>query len=446
MYLTIISRNLLHVFVTVFLAGCFYGQLVAQPKSDDCGCGAALAKDTRFVISRDKQAYAFLSLIDEKLFEEFKADSSATIGIPIAKGLLDASGDFNVFNQKRKEYFEKVGYTANRDQEYIELQTVTSEVAYPFWSKCVESCATNKIGLYAWKAKDTPDRTTVIVYYHGAPGSPPAKIDSSVKGGKVDGAVIGKLFAKDTLILNNGSLAVIIEKVPKTNLDATVSAGGFVDTIFSGWLDESSNNTGVLKLERPSIVDTQVDDVCAVFGTPYLDSKNCEHAPCSDDGKWQAADTPVSLTAPKGHVLRNPRLTSCTAIKITGFSVVMIPNDITCYEWTRVNQNSLLNGETSAFLMLRTWTVATERRYCANCFRRDTQTATDTSPITIPASGTFVITMPRGYTSGVLQYKIAGTNGVIKVGAKMSDDGILTLVSNVQTPNGTGYYQYKIKS
>lgn len=123
--------SLRRLLVTVLLTLFFSSALYAQRQSEECGCNAALAKDMVSTISTDKQQYAFLSIIDQATFEQYKRDVSLVATIPIAKALIEASADYSDFQQRRSRLYTQVGYSATREQEYRQLQVVTSPVAYP---------------------------------------------------------------------------------------------------------------------------------------------------------------------------------------------------------------------------------------------------------------------------------------------------------------------------
>jgi hypothetical protein len=87
------------------------------------------------------------------MFDEYKSDTSVLVTIPIAKQLVEASGDFKQYQKKSSDYLESVHYTGSYDLDYREMQTFTSPLAYPVWGECMKACATNRVGLFAWKEK-----------------------------------------------------------------------------------------------------------------------------------------------------------------------------------------------------------------------------------------------------------------------------------------------------
>ncbi len=228
------------VYTFLFLSTMF-GVAQAQHYSDDCGCNASLAKDVFSVAVTEKQQWAFLHIIDKHMFDEYKSDTSVLATIPIAKGLVEASANYSEYKKKSSDYLESMHYTGSYDLDYREMQTFTSPVAYPVWGECMKACATNRVGLFAWKEKEDKDSVVVTVYYHGAPTSAQSsKLTGTVVGGSVANAPSGQLFAAGTSILKNGEVPVIINRKPGKAVATTISAAGFVakPAVYSAWSTE----------------------------------------------------------------------------------------------------------------------------------------------------------------------------------------------------------------
>jgi hypothetical protein len=70
-------------------------------------------------------------MFDEKLFNEFKKDTSAALKIPIAGTIIGVSADYKDFQQKRQEYFQKIGYySTEEDASDDALDVGTGGTAY----------------------------------------------------------------------------------------------------------------------------------------------------------------------------------------------------------------------------------------------------------------------------------------------------------------------------
>ena len=207
----------------------------------NCGCNATLTKDIFSNVRTDKQQYAFLSRIDKETFDELKRGGGATISIPIVKGLIDASANYDEFRQKRERYFQEISYQSNSELEIRELQIVTSPIAYPYWAQCMSHCATNRTGPFAWKDREDENLVVMMVYYHAPPGGGSVRVNSQLDGGST-GAPAGSIFPLNQMISSNETLPVIIRRTPVTPstprraVTAVVSAGGFAaEAIVSEW-------------------------------------------------------------------------------------------------------------------------------------------------------------------------------------------------------------------
>ena len=430
----------------------------AQSQSVDCGCNAALAKDTISVFSSEKQQYAFLKVIDKETYESYKSSGGFGISVPIVDAIVKASANWDDFQQRREKYLETVGYKATAEQIYQELQIVTSPVAYKFWSECMSACARRNIGLFAWKEEEDKESVAIVVYYHGAPGASAASLDTSLLGGTVAGVPKGRLFPKKTVIENNGSLSKLVQrnKAGET-VKATVGAAGFTDLIWGEWADSTSTNSAKLILERPSTIEKKVEDRCGASGwTNNNHDKDCEGSPCSPDGKWRASIRTVTITAPAGHALKNPRNGRCWS-RCYSFSCLLMTNlencpdgsGKFCYQggycpWSGVDSTVATSNQIT--WSYRAWSGPIIREFCSDLVRIETQTVRDEQPVAIPATGSFVLEVSPHYTSAVLNYQINGTPGVMKVGDKTSADGKLSLVTTIPPTGGGGstYFQYKI--
>ncbi|HEY8560164.1 MAG TPA: hypothetical protein VIL74_07295 [Pyrinomonadaceae bacterium] len=433
-----------------------------QSMSSDCGCNAALAKDLITIVStsNERVQYAFLNIIDEKLFLEAKSNASLFASIPIADVLVKASATYSDFETKRREYFQKqeINYTSTKEQSYQEVQVVSTAVQYQEWGKCMKNCFQSKPDhIFAWKEQEDKDSVTVKIHWvspSSATGA--AKLTSSLIGGSVTGAPSNKLFPINEKIEINGDKTVIITRVPGKTIKAVVSVPGRSDSIWSAWDDNTGSNNATLVLERPTTVYTKITpDTCRFSAWTDNNSEvDCNGGPCSPDGKWRATLRAVNITAPTGFILRNARFTHCYS-KCYGFGCFITNNfdcpdgsGGKCYEggwcgWSGIDQNNIIN-EVSATGVFRAWSYPIMQEYCAELWKVDNQTAKDERAFGLPSKGhSFIFEVPFGYSSATLKYKIEGQDGVINPGNQQSADGLLQLIFST-TSSGTKYYQYKI--
>lgn len=422
----------------------------AQRQSDDCGCNAALAKDVISTISSDRQQYAFLSVIDQRTFEELKSSSTSDLfaSIQIVGALIASSSSWNEFQQKRTSYFQQIQYIGSRDQEFQQLQIVTATIAYPAWSECMRACARNKQGLFAWKTSEDKDSVLLTLYYHGAPGARRARVDSALQGGSVDGAQSGRVFPRGTTIENNGSLPAIVKRSGNATIKATFGVAGYAaDPILSEIIQSGSPSAAKLKLERPSVVETPVGPLCQIseYSADRHEADCPRGGPCSPDKRWGAALTLVTLTAAPGHVLRNARFDRCWG-RVFSFNPPRL-RDIEgrgeC-AFTQVDSIAFGAGEKTVTGVFRSWSRPIKRGFCADHIRRDEQTAQEVRDVRVPRTGkSFVFEVPIGFTSARLEYMIDGKEGILQAGDESSADGVLTLVTRIRGQVSTAY-QYTI--
>jgi hypothetical protein len=407
-------------------------------------------------MSTSSEQYAFLQLLDKTQFNEYKKDAGLVAGIPLLGPLLDESATFDEYEQNMQSLLSKVGYSSDKSTAYQELQSTTSPVAYQYWSQCMATCATQKVGVFAWKESEDKDSIIVVVRYNGGPGVRSARVQSSLDGGQVDRAEKGALFPAKTTILSGGSLSAIVKRTTGQSIKATVSAGGWTadPPIYSNWIDVSQNK-GTLILDRPGHVETPAGRVCQTSDwTANNNYKPCAGSggPCSNDGRYAATAMTITLTAPSGSVLRNPGFGQCwskapISIPFVGTAYLgdgEVLNGPPCgLDWFSVDSIIDVQNETSVAGTFRDWTWPVRRELCADRINVTNQSTQDKSSLPIPQSGgQFDIEVHQGYTSAELQYTINGLSGVLKVG---DDDQALTLVDTLNAGGDPAHYIYKVK-
>lgn len=440
------------LFLLVLICGF---SIAAYGQSESCGCNAALNKDLMLTVSTEQRAYAFLSLIDQESYEEIKHNADAGVSIPIfsaipiVKDLFSASASYSDFVVRRNKFFQQIGYQFNEQKSLQELQVVTNPVAYPFWAECMQRCATNRIGLFAWKEREEKKYIFVTLYYHAPPDGKALKVTSTLNGGTVEGIPVGKLFPVGTKILPNGTLNALIIRGDDGEVGATISVPGFAaDPIFSKWVSDTLPIGSIkLVLKRP-YTDTEPDgDSCVI--TDYganNHNEDCDGAPyCSPDGKWRATRLSARLDTDQSHLFVNPRFDKCWGATITGLPFKPVISEVEgAYEcqFNSIDVLSVTNNGKTAEGAIRVFSRPTKWRFCADKRKIVTKFATDEKEFKPLSGGAITFVKPTGYTEAILNYTIKGASNFVNLG-ETSSDGILRFKNKANVGDDV-YYLYDI--
>jgi hypothetical protein len=204
-------------------------------------CNAALAKDVTTSVKTQEEDLDFISVVDQKTFEQAKTSNSFGANVPLADDLLRISDNWDQFQQKRTSYFQAIHYTSHYSEgEYQKLE-ITSPLAYPAWTQCIELLAASNSasgGLYAWKAEDKETAIVVNIYYKVPENTKRlfkvVKLTGEVKTG--DAAPVSfpperiRSEQKTNKLLNRKT----VNNVPQ-DIIATFKAGNFASNIYSAW-------------------------------------------------------------------------------------------------------------------------------------------------------------------------------------------------------------------
>ena len=290
---------------------------LAQKESRVDICGHALKKDVLTTISTDQQRYSYFSQIDQITFKELKVLADAEASIPLLGdmvNILAASASYSQFEQKRTEFFSKVGYSRNLDRELRDLRVVTAPIAYRYWDECVRNLSSSRGRVEMWTGQE--DAETVLVRIrNGLPVG--VKLYSDLFNGSVQGEAPGRAFEDGKELGAGEEIPVLLHRLPDAGtMKLSVQTDPGVRGLFveSDWSSAPENVfTGTLALtfgwrERQDRGEVVGRDP---WRTRNLHDVDCEHSPCSSDGKFQMARNTVWVNAQTGYRLENPRAT-CT--------------------------------------------------------------------------------------------------------------------------------------
>jgi hypothetical protein len=139
----------------------------SQQKTDISGCNPALAKDIVTKVNTQEQDLDFISVVNEETFNQAKKEGTFGASVPLADDLLRISGTWKQFDENRRKYFQSIKYTSHYHQAEFQHLEVTSPLAYPAWTACVQALTLSNAsgGLYMWKDKDDDNSMVVMIAY-----------------------------------------------------------------------------------------------------------------------------------------------------------------------------------------------------------------------------------------------------------------------------------------
>ena len=399
-------------------------------------CRPALMKDISSTMSTDQQHYSYISQIDEKTFQQLKTDAGASLSIPILDDLVKASASYSQFVEKRREYFQRIGYTNDSNRETRDVQIVTSPLAYTSWSQCVLAFAADKRTVVIYK--DQEDNATVhVVLKNGAPV--PVKLYSDLVNGRVTDQTPGKAFKDGTLLRPGGTLAVLVQREGSDPLKLSINtnpqfAGLLVD---SQWGSPPSNSyTGSLKMTfQASHEEDRGQKRGDTWQTPELGNQHCGHDPCTNDhGHWQLAYGTLWVTAGSGRRLRNPHV------------VCDVDNQGSC-GWANEAANArciVEEGGGRASCTVTTGSRSHRIVILANEYEIVLNPAPSTEqPFVMFRGSQFSLRVPTNAKSEVFEYRNPEGSGSLRPGDQYSSDGRIVLLGHVDQPDAF-YYTYRL--
>lgn len=217
----------------------------AQSPTDSLAvCNAALAKDIGTIVRTQEQDLDFISIVDQHTFEEAKAKGSFGATIPYAEALLKLSGDWEAFKKNRTDYFQMIGYQARYKEGEFQHFEITSPLAYPAWSHCIEVvAASSSDGLYVWKVEEDENAVVITIYYKvpedSIPQAKKVRLEGTVKYGDSAPSI---LFNTSQTIATEQRISKIISRqkvsgVPQ-KVYVSLNAGKKSISVFSDWKPE----------------------------------------------------------------------------------------------------------------------------------------------------------------------------------------------------------------
>lgn len=105
----------------------------AQPNE----CVAGLIPNVTISAGSQRLDMAVLKVIDEKTFREFQRDSSGSAKFPIKGIPIEASGNYQEWDKKRREYLEVNKFDLSYDEAFLLMRREIPEVAYAAYKECL---------------------------------------------------------------------------------------------------------------------------------------------------------------------------------------------------------------------------------------------------------------------------------------------------------------------
>lgn len=400
-------------------------------------CRPALMKDIVTIMSSDQQKYSYFSQIDEKVYQQLKIDASAGVSIPLLGDMLDvlkASADYSQFSEKRREYFQRIGYTQDTARETKDIRIVTSPIAYTAWSQCVLALASSKKSLTIFKSQEDKDTVHVIIR-NSSPVS--VKLTSDLLGGSVSGQAEGKAFKNGTKLGAAGEKPVLIRRSGASALKLSIESTPPFEGLFvaSEWgnppapalAGSLTTNFEESRVEERGTKRSDPKD------TPELHEVRCRYQPCS--GVWQLAHDSISLTATAGRKLKNPRIV-CHQDNRRACSWANEPGNARCVlgQNDTVAQCSYTTGSRKHSIAL----LADEYEIVTN------PAPSKQEAVLLFSGGDFLLRVPTRAKSAHFDYKTAtGTSGFTP-GDASSPDGKIVLLGHEDKPDAS-YFTYRFQ-
>jgi hypothetical protein len=231
--------------------------LVAQGNTAEV-CNAALAKDITTTFTTEQQDLDFLSIVDERTFNEAKQKGSFGVSVPLADDLLQLSAKWDNFQTNRSSYFKQVGYSSHTSASDLRHFEISSPVAYQAWTTCILAFSRQQTGLFAWKEKEDKDNVVVRVVYHSPGRRLPTPFKATIKRGNENETPLNTGYRT----LSNEQVATIIlprstrsgsNSAPAPTIYATFKADIFSDFIYSTWTPPPSPPTITTEVQHLQI-------------------------------------------------------------------------------------------------------------------------------------------------------------------------------------------------
>jgi hypothetical protein len=398
----------------------------------DCSvCNAALAKDEASLVTSNEEACAVLSLIDQDNYEKAKAGGALGVTIPIEGIPIDFSGSYQQFNESRQKYFQQVGYTASSKSNLNFHTETTNQIAYQYWSKCMEDCIKGSPGggFSAWKTYEDENKVSITLYFVGHGDQTKMTVaSSSLAYGAVTGLRKGQIVRQGTKLNQNAELNIDINRTDKSHpMVATINPKGWGSvTLVSEWIPKATAILHIVPLETKEVSDGQVS-TSALTSDNNNDHRGGE--PRSPDNNIKASWTTIVLTVPPGHYLRN----------VSEPKPLQPPDDYLIVDAPL----QYSDDKTSAKVTVRTWTVARQIQLSGESYHIERKPGAEIKQtIGFFPGKSFVVSVPDGVASAFLEVETTAGKSLAQVG-KSSADGYVRLITSVPA-QGSQNYQYEV--
>lgn len=297
------------ILLAIYLAFVLVGSVSAKSEDDDCGCNEALRKDLIQVKSVARYGEDYLRTVSKREFERMSDSGGFDFSVPIIKKLvLEASGSWDKFQEKRTEYLESVKYSKNSDQAWESLQLITNPISYKYWAQCKEQCAQKKEDLYAWISRAEKDQVIFIVMNSTRHEEP---LGGHILNGQIEGLDPGKLVPWwnpfwQVKIKPNEQRQFVVKRIDRNNpvIFAPTAGPYTIKAIESRWGQESQVATNeftiTVNYSTPTTKVIKYGRITIPFNTPDMHT--------GKKGVIKSFPTPVVSTSAPGRKLRDPQL------------------------------------------------------------------------------------------------------------------------------------------
>jgi len=411
--------------------------LLAQQSIRDT-CAPALDKDIRSHLSTDQQYYAYISQISESTFEQLKRDASAGVNIPIPglSDLLNASAQYNEFQEKRRQFFQSIGYVADSAREQRDLEITTSAIAYVAWSECVKTEAARAKVLYVYKDQED-EQTLHVVVVNNTPVL--IKLTSDLWNGTVTGAPRGAAFSPGTKLRGGGTIGILIHR---TVNDQPLRLALNSIPPFDAPVIESQYGalTGMVKGDLKTTYQASHQEdrgirYSAPYHTPNLHNQDCNNDPCTGDRKWQLAyGQTLTIDTSGKRFLRNP-------------SVYCYQDNLGSCGWANESQNARCVVDSSGQHASCNYVTGSRDHYVAMHAQEyeivENPSPEKDDPYIVFRGGELNLRVPHDALTALFSYSIDNQNGNFKPGAQASIDGRFALI-NQSRESDADYYSYRV--
>lgn len=121
----------------IFLLGTAAALLALSAHAEPNECVAGLLPNVTISTSSQQLDMAILKVIDEKTFRDFQRGGSGAAKFPIKAVPIEANGNYQEWDRKRREYLEVNRFNLSYDEAFLLVRREIPEVAYAAYKDCL---------------------------------------------------------------------------------------------------------------------------------------------------------------------------------------------------------------------------------------------------------------------------------------------------------------------